>query len=78
MEEKNLNSRHILLLMIDNMSIISTKKWKCPDKIAVEGGRGTKVWAKLLPLAREGSAESNFQLYLLSKKEPDPNPDGAK
>ncbi|MGL5724934.1 hypothetical protein, partial [Cetobacterium sp.] len=39
------------------------KKWECPDKIAVEGGWGIEVWAKLLPLAPEGSAESSFHSY---------------
>ncbi|MGL4582668.1 MAG: hypothetical protein ACRCVU_06765 [Flavobacterium sp.] len=55
-----------------------TKKWECPNKIAVEGGWEVEGWAKLLPLAHEGFAEICFLLYNLSEKKPDSIPEGAK
>ena len=57
-----------LEVMIDNMPYILAKKWECPDKIAIEGGRELAVWAQLLPLALKALLRSTFYATISAKK----------
>ncbi|MDX8337489.1 hypothetical protein [Candidatus Cetobacterium colombiensis] len=43
--------------LIDNMSDYLYKKWECPNKIAVEGGRGVVSGDAVAAPSPKGSAE---------------------
>ncbi|MDX8337217.1 hypothetical protein [Candidatus Cetobacterium colombiensis] len=47
----------LLEIMADNMSDYLYKKWECPNKIAVEGGRGVGSGDAVAAPSPEGSAE---------------------
>ncbi|MGL5577911.1 MAG: hypothetical protein ACRDB7_02225, partial [Fusobacteriaceae bacterium] len=53
---------------IDNMSFISTKKWECPDKMAVEGGRGKECGRSCCPLPVKALLSLAFNLTNSAKK----------